>query len=42
MDLSPVITHELPLDDFATAFELVRSGRSGKVVLYPNGAESAA
>jgi threonine 3-dehydrogenase len=36
MDLSPVITHRMPLEDFETAFELVRSGESGKVVLYPN------
>lgn len=37
MDLSPVITHELPLSEFHAAFELVRNGKSGKVVLYPNG-----
>jgi threonine 3-dehydrogenase len=36
MDLSPVITHRMPLERFADAFELVRSGNSGKVVLYPN------
>jgi threonine 3-dehydrogenase len=36
MDLSPVITHRMPLEDFESAFELVRSGESGKVVLYPN------
>ncbi|HEX6506761.1 MAG TPA: L-threonine 3-dehydrogenase [Chloroflexota bacterium] len=36
MDLSPVITHEMQLSDFAAAFELVRNGNSGKVVLYPN------
>lgn len=45
MDLSPLITHELPLSDFARAFELVQTGQSGKVVLYPRGtpaAESAA
>jgi threonine 3-dehydrogenase len=37
MDLSEVITHEMPLSKFRTAFELVRNGRSGKVVMYPNG-----
>lgn len=37
MDLSAVITHEMPLSEFHTAFELVRSGQSGKVVMYPNG-----
>lgn len=38
MDLSPIITHELPLSEFARAFELVASGQSGKVVLRPEGA----
>lgn len=33
LDLTPIITHQLPLAEFATAFELVRTGRSGKVVL---------
>jgi threonine 3-dehydrogenase len=42
MDLSPVITHEMPLADFHTAFELVRNGQSGKVVMYPNGMPDAA
>jgi threonine 3-dehydrogenase len=42
MDLSPIITHELPLGDFARAFELVRTGESGKVVLYPNGVPNVA
>lgn len=36
MDLTPIITHQMPLEDFATAFELVKSGNSGKVILYPN------
>lgn len=36
MDLSPIITNQMPLDDFAAAFELVGSANSGKVVLYPN------
>ena len=36
MDLSPIITHRLPLADFEHAFELVRTGQSGKVVLFPN------
>lgn len=38
MDLSPIITNELPLSDFAEAFQLVQTGQSGKVILYPNGA----
>lgn len=36
MDLTPIITNTMPLEDFATAFELVAGGSSGKVVLYPN------
>lgn len=36
MDLSPIITHVMPLSDFETAFELVASGQSGKVVMLPN------
>ncbi len=36
MDLSPIITHTMPLAEFARAFELVRTGNSGKVVLFPN------
>ncbi|MBA2254927.1 MAG: L-threonine 3-dehydrogenase [Chloroflexi bacterium] len=35
LDLTPVITHRLPLADFATAFDLVANGRAGKVVLLP-------
>jgi threonine 3-dehydrogenase len=35
MDLSPIITDDLPLAEYARAFELVASGRSGKVVLRP-------
>jgi threonine 3-dehydrogenase len=37
MDLTPIVTHTMPLDDYATAFELVKNGMSGKVVLFPNG-----
>jgi threonine 3-dehydrogenase len=36
MDLTPIITHTMPLEEFATAFELVKNGTSGKVVLFPN------
>lgn len=36
MDLAPIITHRMPLDRYAEAFELVRSGNSGKVVMFPN------
>ena len=33
LDISPVITHRFPADRFAEAFEAVRSGDCGKVVL---------
>jgi len=36
MDLSKAITHQMALEDFEQAFELVRSARSGKVVLLPS------
>ena len=33
LDLSPVITHRIGIDDFREGFEAMRSGNSGKVVL---------
>lgn len=33
LDISPVITHRFPAAQFADAFEVVRSGQCGKVVL---------
>ena len=35
VDVEPVITHRLGLDRYEEAFDALRSGRSGKVVLYP-------
>jgi threonine 3-dehydrogenase len=35
LDLSPIITHRLPLSRFGEAFELVAAGHAGKVVLLP-------
>ena len=35
LDISPIITHRLPLADYATAFDLVASGHAGKIVLLP-------
>jgi threonine 3-dehydrogenase len=35
LDISPIITHTLPLQDFVQGFELIRSGHCGKVVLFP-------
>ena len=33
LDISPVITHHFPVDDYARAFEIMESGQSGKVIL---------
>jgi threonine 3-dehydrogenase len=33
LDVSPILTHRLPLEEFATGMELMRSGQCGKVVL---------
>jgi len=33
LDISPVITHRFPYSDYEKAFEVMRSGRSGKVIL---------
>jgi threonine 3-dehydrogenase len=41
-DPSPIISHRLPLDRFADAFDLVASGRAAKVVLLPTADASPA
>ncbi len=33
LDVSPVITHRFPVGDFSEAFDIMASGKSGKVVL---------
>jgi threonine 3-dehydrogenase len=33
LDLAPLITHRIGIDDFAAGFEAMRSGTSGKVVM---------
>jgi threonine 3-dehydrogenase len=33
LDISPVITHRFPIDDFRQGFEVMGSGQSGKVIL---------
>ncbi len=33
LDLTPVITHEMPIDKYAEGFEIMCSGQSGKVIL---------
>ncbi len=33
LDISPILTHRMSVDDFQAGFDVMRSGRSGKVVL---------
>ena len=35
LDLSPIITHRLPLSEYARGMDLMTQGNCGKVVLYP-------
>lgn len=37
VDVTPLITHRFPLEDFQEAMAQMKSGRSGKVVLLPTG-----
>ncbi len=37
--LKPLITHHFPLDEFETAFALLKNGEAEKVVLYPDHAK---
>jgi threonine 3-dehydrogenase len=41
LDLHPVITGRLPLSDFSKGIELLNSGKASKILLYPDGVESA-
>jgi threonine 3-dehydrogenase len=33
LDLSPILTHSFPVDDYEEAFATMLSGQSGKVIL---------
>jgi len=33
LDVMPILTHHFHVDDFQKGFDVMRSGRSGKVVL---------
>jgi threonine 3-dehydrogenase len=35
VNLEPIITHRFRLDEFEKAFQVMASGESGKVVLFP-------
>jgi threonine 3-dehydrogenase len=38
LDLSPMLTHQFPIDEFQAGFEMMESGNSGKVILDWSGA----
>lgn len=40
LDVSSVITHRMPMADFDEAFDLLGSGKSGKIVFWPTGEAS--
>jgi threonine 3-dehydrogenase len=42
VDVRPLITNELPLEEFETAFALLSAGEACKIVLYPGGRAPAA
>jgi len=33
LDLTPIVTHRFPVDDYVAGFEAMLSGASGKVIL---------
>ena len=33
LDISPIITHQMKVDDFQKGFDIMGSGQSGKVIL---------
>jgi threonine 3-dehydrogenase len=33
LDITPILTHHLPIDEFQRGFDIMRSGQSGKVIL---------
>jgi len=41
LNLSPVITHRLPMREFARGMDLLKSGEASKILLYPKGREAA-
>ena len=34
LNIEPVITHHFPVDEYQSAFELMESGQSGKIILH--------
>jgi threonine 3-dehydrogenase len=40
IDLAPVVTHRMVLEDYERAFDLMASGQCGKIVLFPDPADA--
>ena len=40
VDLAPLVTHRFALEDYERAFALMKSGETGKVVMFPDPAEA--
>jgi threonine 3-dehydrogenase len=40
IDLAPVVSHRMALEDYERAFELMASGQCGKIVLFPDPADA--
>jgi len=36
VDIRPIISHRMPLDDFQQAFEMMIAGEAAKVALFPH------
>ena len=36
LDISPLVTHRLALEDYKEGFEAIMKGEAGKVVFFPN------
>ncbi|MGA7669967.1 MAG: zinc-binding dehydrogenase, partial [Nitrolancea sp.] len=41
VDVSPLITHHMPLEDFEKGMDLLLHGQAAKVILYPNPSENS-
>jgi threonine 3-dehydrogenase len=37
LDLHPVITDRIPMNDFSRAMERLKTGEASKILVYPNG-----
>jgi threonine 3-dehydrogenase len=42
VDIRPIISHRLPLEEFEHAFQMMIAGDAAKVALYPDGLNTQA